>query len=73
MKNSGESQSLPLCLVFFLSFFKNNFYLSILFLAVLGLHCHSDFSLVAASQGHSLVAVLGLLIAVVSLVAEHRL
>ena len=62
MKNSGESQSLPLCLVFF-----------ILFLAVLGLHCHSDFSLVVASQGYSLVAVLELLIAVISLVAEHRL
>ena len=42
-----------------------------LFLAVLGLHCCSGFSLVVASRGYSLVAVLGLLIVVASLITEH--
>ena len=37
---------------------------------MLGLHCHSDFSVVEASQGYSLAAVLGVLIAAVSPVAE---
>ena len=41
-----------------------------LFLGVLGVHCWVDFSLVVASEGHSLVAVNGLLVAVASLVAE---
>ena len=41
--------------------------------AVLGLHGCARSSLVAASRGYSLVAVCGLLIAVASLVAEHRL
>ena len=45
----------------------------ILFLAVLGLRCCAGFSLVAASRGHSPVAVRGLLIVVASLVAEHEL
>ena len=46
-----------------------------LFIAVLGLHCCIDFSLVVvvASRGYSLVALCGLLIVVASLVAEHRL
>jgi len=44
-----------------------------LFLAVLGLHCCTNFSLVAVSRGYSLVAVHGLLIVVASLVAEHGL
>ena len=44
-----------------------------LFLDVLHLYCCKGFSLVAASRGCSLVAVHGLLIAVASLVAEHRL
>ena len=44
-----------------------------LFLDVLDLHCCKRFSLVAVSRGYSLVAVHGLLIAVASLVAEHRL
>ena len=43
-----------------------------LFMAVLGLCCGLGFSLVAESGGYSLVAALGLLIAVNSLV-EHRL
>ena len=41
-------------------------------LAVLDLHCSLGFALVAARGGHSLVAVFRLLIAVASLVAEHR-
>ena len=40
---------------------------------MLGLHCCSGFSLVVASGGYPLVAVLRLLIAVAFLVAEHRL
>ena len=40
---------------------------------MLGLHCRAGFSLVSASRGYSRVAVHGLLIAVASLVAEHRL
>ena len=53
-------------------FFKNNFIcLLILFLAVLGLHCCSGFSLVAVSRGYSLVVVCRHLIAVESLV-EYR-
>ena len=44
-----------------------------LFLAVLDPLCCSSFSLVGASGGDSLVAMRGLLIAVASLVAEHRL
>ena len=43
-----------------------------LFLAVLGLHCCSGFSLVT-SRGYSLVAVHGLLIVVASLAAEYKL
>ena len=44
-----------------------------LFLAVLGLHCCSGFSLVAASKGYSLVTMLEFLIVVAPLAAEHRL
>ena len=40
---------------------------------MLGLHCHVGFSIVVVSWGHSLAVVCGLLIAVASLVAEHRL
>ena len=43
-----------------------------LFLAVLGLCCCVGFSLVVASWCYSLVVVCRLLIAVASLVAEHR-
>ena len=46
---------------------KKNF-----FLAVLGLCCCVGFSLVVASRSYTLVAVRGLLVAVASLVAEHR-
>ena len=40
---------------------------------MLGLRCFPGFSLVVESKGYSPVAVLGLLTAVVSLVAKHRL
>ena len=49
-----------------------NFIIYLLFLTVLGLCCCTDFALVVASRGYSLVAVHGLLIVVASLVAEHR-
>ena len=55
---------------FFRLFFYNFIYL---FLVVLGLCCCVDFPLVEAIQGYSLVVVHELLIAVASLVAEHRL
>ena len=55
---------------FFLLF---NFCLFIYFLAVLGLCCFMGFIPVETSMGYSLVTVLGLLIAVVSLVAEDGL
>ena len=44
-----------------------------LFLVVLGLCCCMQFSLIAASGGYPVVAVHRLLIAVASLIAEHRL
>ena len=44
-----------------------------LFLAVLGLCCCTDFPLVAANGGYSLVVACGLLIMVTSIVAEHGL
>ena len=52
------------------------FFLIILFiylLAVLGLGAAQAFSLVAVSRGYSPVVVGGMLIAVASLVVEHRL
>ena len=54
-------------------FLKNNFMYYILFLAVLGFHCCTGFSLVAVSGGYSLVEVRERLIAVASLVAEDGL
>ena len=45
----------------------------ILFLVMLGLNCRAGSSLVVASGGYFLTAVHRLLIAVASLVAEHRL
>ena len=50
--------------------FNNFIYL---FLAVLGLRCHVGFSLAVESRGYALVEVHGLLLVVVSLVAEHGL
>ena len=49
------------------------FYYLFLFWAVLGLHCCMGFPLDVASRGYSLVMVCWLLIAVASLVVEHRL
>ena len=55
-------------------YFKKKIVLFIyLFLTVLGLHCCVGFSLVAVSGGYSLVAAHGLLTAVASFVAGHRL
>ena len=59
-------------MVIVMVFFKNN--LKTLFiLAMLGLRCCAGFPLVVVSRGYSLVAELGLLIAVASLVAGHGL
>ena len=44
-----------------------------LFLSVLGLHCCAQAFTSVASGGYSLVAVLGLFIAMTLLVAEYRL
>ena len=52
-----------------------SFFLTLLviyFLAALSLCCCPGLSLVAESRGYSLVAVWGLLVAVVPLAAEHR-
>ena len=59
-------------MVIVMVFFKNNFK-TLFILAVLGLHCCAGFPLVVVSRGYSLVAELGLLIAVASLVAGHGL
>ena len=64
--------SVIILLLLVFQYFKNNFFIY-LFLAVLAFHCSTCFSLVAASGDYSLVALLKLLIAVVSLVAEHGL
>ena len=65
---------LHVCILFILLFLKIILFLYIyLFLSVLGLCCCMGFSLVAASGGYSLVAVLGLLIAGASPVADHGL
>ena len=49
-----------------------SFYYNFIYsLVVPGLHGCMGFSLVAASQGYSLVEVCGLLIAMTSLVSEH--
>ena len=42
-------------------------------MAALGLYCYSGFSLVIVSRGYFLFEVLGLLVVVASLAAEHRL
>ena len=61
-------------MIFWILDFANlNILFIYLFLAVLGLHCYKDISFVVASGGHSLPVVCGLLLAVASLVVEHRL
>ena len=42
-------------------------------MAVLGVHCYAELTVVVVSRGFSLVAVCGLLTVVASLVAEQRL
>ena len=49
------------------------YYLFILFVAMLGLHCYAGFYLVTVRWGYSLVAECKLLLVLASLVAEHRL
>ena len=53
------------------SFFKNFYLFVCLFLAVLGLRCHTGFSLVVENGDYSLVAEHGLLFAVASLVGTR--
>ena len=48
-------------------------FIYLFFLALLDLHSYTVFSLTVVSRGYSPVAVNGLLIAVASLVTEHRL
>ena len=45
----------------------------LLIVAALGLHCYTRLSLVSKNRRYSLAVVCGLLSAVASLVAEHRL
>ena len=54
-------------------FFKNLFIYLFLFLAVLGRHCYAPAFSSCSEQGLLFVAVRSLLIAVASLVVEHRL
>ena len=60
------------CAHFFFFMDKFCFKKIILFLAMLNPHFCLDFSLVVASRDSCLVAVCGLLIAVASLIEEHR-
>ena len=55
------------------TFFKQFIYFIYLFLAVLGLHCCVRFFSSCGERGLLFVAVRGLLVAVSSLVAKHRL
>ena len=62
----------PYILASFLKFFKNFYFIS-LFLAVLGLCCCVQAFSSCGEQGLLFIAARGLLIAVASLVVEHRL
>ena len=55
------------------AFFKINSFIYILFLAVLGLRCCARAFSSCSEQGLLFIVARGLLIAVASLVAEHRL
>ena len=55
------------------NFFLMLYLFTYLFLAVLGLHCCTGFSLVVVSGGYSPAGVHGLFIVVASLVVEHGL
>ena len=73
MKPSSPTNQL-LCRVYFIYLFLRSVYLFIyLFLAALGLRCHVRAFSSCGEQGLLFVAVRGLLIAVASLVVEHRL
>ena len=63
--------SIPRSFLFFLKI--NLFYLFILFLAALGLHCYTRALSNCGEQGLLFVVVHGLLIVVASLVVEHGL
>jgi len=56
--------------VFFFFFFKYSY---LFILVLLGLHCCAGFSLFSESGGYSLLALLGLFIAMASLVVQHGL
>ena len=75
VRESGLSRCFILCPEWSLmSVSFINALLKILFVAVPGLSCCTPgLSLVVASRGYSLVVVSGLLTAVASLIAEHRL
>ena len=68
--HSGDG---ALCGHFILFYFLNKFIYFIYFLAVLGLHCCARAFSSCGEWGLLLVAMCRLLIAVASLVAEHRL
>ena len=57
----------------YFSFFKKFIFLKNVFLAALGLHCCARAFSSCGEGGLLFVAVCGLLVAVASLVAEHRL
>ena len=57
----------------FLFFFFFSYLLIYLILAITGIFAMRAFSLVAVSQGYSLVALCRLLLAIASLAAGHRL
>ena len=61
------------CLYFFFFFYKFIYFIYLLFLATLGLRCCAQAFSSCGERGLLFVAVRGLLIAVTSLVAEHRL
>ena len=67
---SGWKEGIAFFFFKVLSFQKKNY---VLIFALLGVCCRVGFSLVAESRGHTLVAGHGLLIAMASLVAEHKL
>ena len=66
-----EASLIPVQVLFF--FFYKFIYFIYLFLAVLGLHCCVRAFSSCGEQGLLFVVVRGLLIAVASLVTEHRL
>ena len=72
MVNHADSIYLEYDVMKMALFFKISLLIDVFF-SVLGLRCCPGFSLVAVNRDCSLVVVSGLLIAVASLVAEHRL